>query len=65
VNQLVENEHEMLWRVAVDVIPTRKRLAYILNGEHLEFPLCGVEEESSVHLIQRCIFAMAIWFSSR
>ncbi|KAF4391741.1 hypothetical protein G4B88_005627 [Cannabis sativa] len=51
------------WQVYRDILPTKGRLANILQDIQVTCPLCKEAAETTFHLFWTCSFAKAIWFS--
>jgi hypothetical protein len=51
-----------VWRIANNVIPTKKNFVDRLGSGDCSCPLCHEESEISVHLFFYCQIARAIWF---
>ena len=57
--------HKMLiWRIAVDVLPTKANLDRFFEIGDDICPLCKLEVESSIHLFALCPVAKSVWFNS-
>ena len=53
-----------LWRIDVDILPTRMQLARFAYDLDIVCPLCELAPESSLHLFQKCPVSQALWFGS-
>src|ERR1044072_5065033 len=52
------------WRLLVDRLPTRsnlRRRAILQSAQDCLCPLCGEEEETSIHLMWRCTKTQPVW----
>jgi hypothetical protein len=52
----------LLWRIALDILPTRLNLSELWDDIDIRCPLCESEKESSLHLFQNCHVAREMWF---
>ena len=55
----------LLWRIALNILPTRQRLQELGQVLDAKCPLCNCEEESSIHLFKECVVVKALWFGGR
>ena len=62
--QLHERLKMLLWRIALNILPTRQRLQELRQLD-AKCPLCNCEEESSIHLFKECVVVKALWFGGR
>uniref|UniRef100_A0A2N9G4J9 Reverse transcriptase zinc-binding domain-containing protein n=1 Tax=Fagus sylvatica TaxID=28930 RepID=A0A2N9G4J9_FAGSY len=53
-----------LWRIDVDILPTRMQLARFASDLDIVCPLCELAPESSLHLFQQCHVSQVLWFGS-
>ena len=53
-----------LWRIEVNIIPTRENLMKRLNITHSSCVLCGSDLETALHIFFKCPVARAIWHSA-
>ena len=53
-----------LWRTAANCLPTKSFLAKYINIGDTSCSLCGMEEETCLHLFVMCPLTKAIWFNS-
>ena len=54
----------LVWRIGMNILPTKENLAQRLGLEDKECSLCHEEIESCTHLFFQCNVARAIWFGS-
>ena len=54
-----------LWRIAANCLPTKSFLARYINIGDTSCSLCGMEDETCLHLFVLCPLTKAIWFNSR
>ena len=54
----------MLWRVALDILPTKEKLSRFSIEPDLSCSLCGPSPESSLHIFVECHISRALWFGS-
>ena len=52
-----------LWRIAVDVLPTRENLSKRVEITDCKCILCGEEVDTLAHVFFRCPVARALWFA--
>uniref|UniRef100_A0A803QEM4 Reverse transcriptase zinc-binding domain-containing protein n=1 Tax=Cannabis sativa TaxID=3483 RepID=A0A803QEM4_CANSA len=52
------------WQLMRDALPTRGKIGMAIPLQARECPICGEEDETSIHLFWECYFAKAIWFGS-
>ncbi|KAL3844844.1 hypothetical protein ACJIZ3_002247 [Penstemon smallii] len=65
-NAKIHNRHKvLLWKIIFDLLPTRRRLSYILQVGILDCPICGAEVEDLNHLFLHCPLTKALWFNSK
>lgn len=53
----------LLWRVAINILPTKDKIQSFKPDIDRTCPLCGVTDETPLHSFVQCQFAKAIWFS--
>ncbi|KAL3833012.1 hypothetical protein ACJIZ3_007748 [Penstemon smallii] len=62
----LHNRHKFLiWRIIHDLLPTRKRLYFIVHRDSPCCPICKGSDDSIEHLFFHCPFTAAIWFHSK
>ncbi|XP_012829138.1 PREDICTED: uncharacterized protein LOC105950333 [Erythranthe guttata] len=65
-NAKIHNRHKLLlWRIIIDLLPTKAKLNSFFPLNDLLCPICGLENESANHLFIRCPFLLQIWFTSK
>jgi hypothetical protein len=53
-----------LWRVAMNILPTRASLSRFVPNMDSSYPICGHQLETLIHLLWTCPLARALWFNS-
>lgn len=53
-----------LWRILANVIPTKEKLASILNIFELNYVICDSSINNTFHLFKECIRTRALAFES-
>lgn len=53
-----------MWRVLADMLPTKGRLARILDVDDRSFNICGELEDETIHLFKNCIGIRALALAS-
>ena len=53
-----------LWRIVVDILPTRTQLSKFVSNIDPICPLCELTPESSLHLFQHFPVTQSLWFGS-
>ena len=54
----------LLWRVALNLPPTKASMSRFALDLDTTCPLCGEHPESTIHLLWQCSLAKALWFNS-
>jgi hypothetical protein len=54
----------LLWRVALNLPPTKAFMSRFAPDLDTTCPLCGEHPESTIHLLWQCSLARALWFNS-
>lgn len=54
----------LLWRVALNLLPTKASLSRFAPDLYTTCPLCGEHTESTIHLLWQCSLTRALWFNS-
>jgi hypothetical protein len=54
----------LLWRVALNLLPTKAFLSRFALDLDTTCPLCGEHPKSAIHLLWQCSLARALWFNS-
>ena len=55
----------LIWRIAVDCLPTKANLARFFDIGDVLCPLCKAKVKSSIHLFALCPVAKVFWFNSQ
>ena len=53
-----------LWRIAANVLPTKKVISMFNKNVDGSYPLCNSDLETSLHLFTVCPIAKSLWFWS-
>jgi hypothetical protein len=54
-------EKNFLWRACHEILPTRKNLQQRKIIDDPLCPICGLEEETAVHILWECPTAQDVW----
>ena len=52
----------LLWRIGMDILPTKLNVAKRIGHGDTCCPLCNTKDESIIHVFFRCSVSKAIWF---
>ena len=55
----------LLWRIAIDCLPTQSKIGKFVNLSKISYPLCSCNDESALHLFSNCSMARGLWFGSK
>jgi hypothetical protein len=64
-SKLYEKFKVLLWRVATGALPLNIRCAFSGGEDEKMCSLCGIQEESEVHLFKECHVAKMAWFGTK
>ena len=64
-SRIYERLKMLLWRIAIDCLPTRSKIGKFVDLSEIYCPLCSCNDESALHLFSNCSMARGLWFGSK
>ena len=64
-SRIYERLKMLLWRIAIDCLPTRSKIGKFVDLSEISCPLCSCNDESALHLFSNCSMARGLWFGSK